>query len=473
MNILIKKSHIAIAALTALIVSACGVGNDVAGIGGSGYISTGTITSFGSVFVNGVEFETTASTFEIEDDVSLTQTDLRIGMVVEVTGSINADGMTGTATHIKYGDDLEGPVTSINVIDLHTIQLSIFGNAVMVSEVSTTFENTTFAEIVVGNVLEVSGFYDQNNVLQASYIEFKSASSNTASVFEVKGMISDLNANDFLIQGIAVNADTAVLDGLPDNGLQNGLLVEVKGVLVNNIIVATSIDSEDSFSEGGTVEIEGIITRYVDDSDFDVNEQRVDASSASLSPAGLVLEEGVKVEAEGQLVNGVFIASAVEAREGSASVSAKISEVFLATDSFTVEVLTDQLVTVKLTTATSVKDEMSTDDELKLSVFLENLSAGDFVVVKGIESASDTITATEVKRESELKATELQGIVTDESINDFTVLGVVFPVVAETTYDDAVDLAGFQQLTELGVTVISISDNLSTDGIADEVGIED
>lgn len=96
---------------SALLIAGCsgdsGIGG-TAGIGGSGYISSGTITGFGSIFVNGVEFETSSSTFDVDDDNSLSESDLAIGMRVVVTGSVNADGITGTATSVTYDDDLEG-----------------------------------------------------------------------------------------------------------------------------------------------------------------------------------------------------------------------------------------------------------------------------------------------------------------------------------------------------------------------------
>lgn len=465
MKILIKKSHLVTVAFGALVLSACGISNDTAGIGGSGYISSGSISSFGSVFVNGVEFETNSSTFEIED-ASGTQADLRIGMVVEVTGSINADGITGSARHIKYGDDLEGPVSNLDTRVVGITRFMILGNKVVVSEVSTTFENTNFASIAEGNVLEVSGFYDQDNVLQASYIDLKSNISNADTIFEVKGIISNLSANNFQIKNVAINASIATYEYLP-NGLENGLFVEVKGKFVNNVLVATEIEREDSFSDDANVELEGIITRYVDHSDFDINGQSAVAENANFSPVNLILKLGMKVEVKGMLTNGVFIASEVQAREGSAGVSAMVNS--KSENSFTVEVLSGQLVTVQLTTATRMKDDLGLDDNL----FLSELGIGDFVSVQGFESASDTITATEIKRESEIKETQLQGIVTAASISDFTVLDVIYPVSESTSYSGADNNAAFINLIEPGVSVINISDETPDEGGADEIEIED
>ncbi|MBE9564781.1 MAG: hypothetical protein IMF17_06000, partial [Proteobacteria bacterium] len=110
MNTLLTKSVLA-TAITLTIAACSPSGGGLAGIGGSGYISSGSITGFGSVFVNGVEFETDSAIFDVDGD-SGTQADLAIGMIVKVDGSINADGITGTATSIRFDDELQGPVSA-------------------------------------------------------------------------------------------------------------------------------------------------------------------------------------------------------------------------------------------------------------------------------------------------------------------------------------------------------------------------
>ena len=96
--------HSAIAAAMAIGLAACSSGSDVAGIGGSGITSSGTITGFGSVYVNGVKFETSSSTFTIDDNPGIEDL-LAVGMRVTVKGTLNADGVSGTATSVSYDDD--------------------------------------------------------------------------------------------------------------------------------------------------------------------------------------------------------------------------------------------------------------------------------------------------------------------------------------------------------------------------------
>ena len=115
MNTLLTKSALSAAiALTLVACGGSGSSGGVAGIGGSGFISSGSVTGFGSVFVNGVKFETGSATFDIDDSGSGSQDDLAIGMVVKVNGSINDDGVTGTATSISFDDELQGPVSSLS-----------------------------------------------------------------------------------------------------------------------------------------------------------------------------------------------------------------------------------------------------------------------------------------------------------------------------------------------------------------------
>ncbi len=73
------------------------------GIGGTGLTSSGTITGFGSIFVNGVEFETDSAEILLDGNTAA-DTALRLGMVVLVTGTLNEDGVTGTADRVEFNN---------------------------------------------------------------------------------------------------------------------------------------------------------------------------------------------------------------------------------------------------------------------------------------------------------------------------------------------------------------------------------
>ena len=112
------KSRNLLAAFSMFALVACGGGGDtalsgingggIAGINGGG-IAVGPVTGFGSVFVNGIEFSTTGSTITVEGS-SASESQLKIGQVVEVRGTIKSSAGTGTATSIAANNQYVSPV---------------------------------------------------------------------------------------------------------------------------------------------------------------------------------------------------------------------------------------------------------------------------------------------------------------------------------------------------------------------------
>src|SRR5262245_48051204 len=106
-----------LAALAASILSACGGGGDDGGgggVGGTGLtstVSTGVMAK-GSTIVNGVRFEDTSANISI-DDTPKTAAQLQNGMVVKLVGTVNADGITGTAQRIKALVEVRGFPTAV------------------------------------------------------------------------------------------------------------------------------------------------------------------------------------------------------------------------------------------------------------------------------------------------------------------------------------------------------------------------
>ncbi|HSH07907.1 MAG TPA: DUF5666 domain-containing protein, partial [Burkholderiales bacterium] len=99
--------RVALAAALSFTLAACGGGGVDGGTGGTG-VSSGTVTKFGSIFVNGVEFSTSGATFRRDDNPS-SEGELKIGMNVEVRGSI-ASSTSGTATLVEVEEAVRGPL---------------------------------------------------------------------------------------------------------------------------------------------------------------------------------------------------------------------------------------------------------------------------------------------------------------------------------------------------------------------------
>lgn len=326
--------------LTIMILVACGGGGGGSTTPTSGSstrsVSSGEIEGFGSVIVNGIRFNTDSAEIEVENESSSIQDDLSVGMQVVVEGSIDDNGATGTATRVRFEDNLEGPITSVTPSNTGLSKtLSVMGQTVRVENGVTVFDNSdpsfNFASLGpanVGNVVEVSGNDLPDGSIQATFIERKA--NNLASFIaangelELKGSIASLTASTFTIGSLTIDYSTASLfdlDNSPSNQLQNGLPVEVKGTqLAGNVFTAATVEVKlaglglDNIAKA---EVEGFVTGLnANTQTFMLNGQQVNYTNAAFR-AGLAeeLANGIKVEAEGPMAGGVLNATRVTFKE--------------------------------------------------------------------------------------------------------------------------------------------------------------
>lgn len=336
MNINMKLTVISLAIATAIGLTGCGGGGgggSSSGVGTTASNSTttsGVITGFGSVFVDGVEFETDSSSFSLDDgdDGLEAEDELAVGMVVTVTGTVNADGVTGIAEHIEFDDELEGIVNISTIAADGTGTMTVMGQTVTITS-TTVFESEvagiSSADLVVpGNVVEISGYSSGDGSVYASRIEVKLAA-HTGEEIEVKGVITNLTATTFDIGGLTVDTSTAALDdSIPDATLTEGLYVEVKstaGFNGSGELVASGIELQDDGDmdldgdDGDEVDLNGVVTAINSASEFEVGGHTViltDATKVKHGNAGDILI-GVYLEIEGELnASGGLVADKIE-----------------------------------------------------------------------------------------------------------------------------------------------------------------
>jgi hypothetical protein len=295
------------------------------GIGGTGITASGAITGFGSIFVNGIEFGTVDASRDVDGEISVSDgtdddTVLGIGMVVTVDGTLNDDGVTGTAKSIQYDPTVQGPVQGpIIDVDPLTRSFTVMGISVTVQKVNTVFSYVTFDTLQPDDLVDVSGFFDAGGVLQATRLERKDGNE-----IVVKGTVTGLADTAFTLEvdqaASTYPVDTTAAE-FPNGEPTDNQYVEVKGTLDNslNVISATRVElKSEGFDDTGSASIasiEGIVTDFNGIDDFRVAGQRVNASVAEFYPASLVsdLGPGAEVEIEGPIQDGVLMASRVEA----------------------------------------------------------------------------------------------------------------------------------------------------------------
>jgi len=399
-----------------LALASCGGGTS--GTGGSGVTSTGTITAFGSVFVNGVEFSTSGATIVLDGNPAA-ESNLRVGMVVTVNGS--RSGSSGSAARIEVDDAVKGFVEAKPDANHWTVM----GQTVLVDD-QTRFENNV--QPGVGDFAEVHGLVVADGTISGGFIEKK----NTPfPAFEVKGFVKNHNdaSKTFDIGTLTVNYSNALINDMPNpvGNAWNGLLVEAKGSTcattpVCGTLTASKVEPNGpQMQEAAEFEIEGFVTSLTSTSDFVVGNQRVVTTGSTRFEGGVAsdIAVGVKLEVEGVLAGGVLTASKVEFGDG-IRIEADIDTV--GASSFTLRGLPG--ITVTANSLTQFEGGVSG---------LNNLVAGNHVRIRGRTSGSNTVIATEVERRSADPRVELQGpiqSITGASPNQIvTILGVAVDTI--------------------------------------------
>jgi hypothetical protein len=288
-------------ATMATMVVACGGGSSDGGdatVSSESVVARGVITELGSIWVNGVKYETPDGGIYSDDDSSSSVANYKVGQVVSVRGRRNDDGVSGTADEVEYEAEIEGEASGGQ----------INGITVLINEKTNTDD-------IAGNTLvdtqryEVSGFWINDNTIEATYIDDDDDAED-----EIKGFVTNKGASSFDVRGITFNG----YSGSPL--LSDGDFVEVHfdsascSAPPNVACTLTSVELEDDFfdqAEGLEVEIEGAVDLSTSgcpaEAEFKVDGVCIDSTS---KPAqwfdGLTgfadLVQGSRVEAEGHMV---------------------------------------------------------------------------------------------------------------------------------------------------------------------------
>jgi len=312
--------------LVSISLSACGgTGTDLAGGGSSGTgVSTGSITGFGSVVMNGVHFLTdsevapgflTMKMFMGMDNSTMMDRELfRVGMVVSIHHGANDN----SAQQIDYQDNLQGPITAK---DSGANSITVLGQTVVVADP---------ADFALNDIVEVSGFADSAGRIRASYIARVPCSMMmgmcTASEFEVKGYVSDLSSSSFRLGPLPDGSGTAVMVSFAPAvgaGLADGMYVQVvtkDAQPVSGTIGATRVEQvvpRTVFPENAVVDLEGLVTASPSGSGnalaFTVEGKRVQTDGATQYVGGTVadVQPDVRLQVHGMEDAGVLSASRI------------------------------------------------------------------------------------------------------------------------------------------------------------------
>ena len=317
----------AICALLSLALASCGGGGTFAsggvGTGGTG-ISSGTVTGFGSVVVDGTAYSSATPQYfngnDQEDAALAPSTAVQLGDQLRV--QLDAQGNPST---VIIEPDLIGavaglnnrPAASANGFTVNGVGVRVNNNPAA-GPVTYYSGLAGYGDLSSGMQVEVHGAYGIDagggTYIQATLIE-QLPSSNP--VTRITGVVSNLDstADTFQIGNTSVqfSASTALVPS--GASLANGQLVNVWSNVpanANGAIVAGAIRIRTLQGLSGSAQIGGLVSMLAGNH-FQVSGVPIDASAPGLASALLALADGEYVVVQGQVdpTTGVVKASSI------------------------------------------------------------------------------------------------------------------------------------------------------------------
>lgn len=495
-----RRGVASLAALALLLSVGCGgdgSSSSVAGggIGGSG-ISQGEVTGLGSIVVNGVTWNTDTAAVSF-DGVAGPESDLATGMIVTVTGTLDAGGTTGTATNVDVDDAIEGPIVSIanptmggSMTVFRELEFDVWDQTVRVERVRTFFDepgvpssNFGFDSLLngvgVGSLVEVSGFRDSSGVIIATRVRrMGNAQAGVGQLVSLRGPVSSLGPGQFSVGIVTVVITPG--DGIP--GLVNGDEVEVRGELATTLteIASTSLAlaDTDGFEDTASLALEGLATDVEAMAQtFRIDGQLIDASLLPLP------EDGERVIVEGAVSMGLLTPTALRRDLSDHRVEGRVSAVDAAAGTVTVAEIP---VVTDVNTAFD-DDLIDQNDDFGLSDVVVN----NFLRVRGERLSTpgqpDQLLASRILRDDEdnddrvlIRGRPDAGSITiSGSFSSYQVLGVSIDFDGGTLYSDVDDSTLTRNEFEMAIGEADILEardddsNLLTFGLARRLSIEE
>ena len=244
---------------------------------------------WGRIVVNGLRFETGSDIRAADEGAVTAESDLRLGMMVEIRGNVVVDRGVGRASSVRWFSELRG---AVGTVDAAARSLVVLGVPVQVPA-STVFAGVdSLASLRPGDVVEVYGLRDPTtNRLAATRIELERTADNVAPAeYKLRATVTNLNptARQFNLGGVVVSyAPEVRIDPAPNGaGLANNQMVTVfsnqpggaTGTWpASRIQVRTLAGRLDGTAYG---QVEGLVVGFVSPANFTVAGVIVDASRA-------------------------------------------------------------------------------------------------------------------------------------------------------------------------------------------------
>jgi len=314
--------------LLVAVLASCGGGSSVAttggvGTGGTG-ISTGTVTGFGSVVLDGTAYNSASPVYyagtDQDEEAQTASTAVNLGDQLEIR--LDAQGHP---SKVVIDPDLMGSVANLGATSF-TVNgvLVTVNNDAAAGPVTYYTGLSDFSSLQNGMQVEVHGAYGQSaggqGYIQATRIAQLPASNP---VTRLTGVVSNFDAASGSFQIGTTQVQTSASTVVTPSGmaLANGQLVNVWSnvpLAANGAIAAGAVSVRTLRGVSGPAQVGGLVAQ-LSGSSFQVSGIPVDAGAASLASAVQGLTNGVYVVVQGQsdASTGVLTATSLRASANS------------------------------------------------------------------------------------------------------------------------------------------------------------
>jgi Domain of unknown function (DUF5666) len=298
-----------------LLLAACGgVGEEGTGIQPAS-ASVGMVQglSDNSVTVNGVSYAQSAATVTDGFGQPMAKEDLRLGMWLEVQGSVDDTGTRGVAQTIRVRPAARGVVTANGAGGL---SLTVFDSTVHLDNGTVLDGTPDAASLAPGDLVEVHGpLSSVAGDVSASRVEKLHPTPQATPRYELRGRVSLLDTApghpSFTLGRRVIDYGGATLT--LRQALANGQIVRVSAAaapVAGTPWAVEKLTSDLALPDNlGFLYTEGFVESLQAGPNFELEGLAVDASSAN--GKGDIKAEGLRVAVVGALVNGKLKAKAV------------------------------------------------------------------------------------------------------------------------------------------------------------------
>jgi hypothetical protein len=298
-------------------------------VAGTGLQVVGPIGAVTTLTVNAVPFTTDGASVIVNGQAA-TVSDLGVGMTATVDGAWQSGSAVPAASQVAARRVVRAPARYVGVggtgwagTSTTTLKVGVGGTGWSVAGLDLMLGAgvqwvgaASLADVIPGATLDVYGEPDfTRSIVVASRIEVSAG--EAAGSVDVTGAVGPATSTGFELGTATIDTTGAAFEGL-ELPLAAGTLVHVFGTEdpdTPGVIHATLVTAvvAPMAADGTLVRIAGLVQDYLGPSQFTLEGHRVDASAAYVTGGRLAdLREGLHIEIDGVVRNGIVMASLVE-----------------------------------------------------------------------------------------------------------------------------------------------------------------